>query len=50
MGVAKNGMSNAILQSSNSVLILMNNIFALMVGVKMRYHFNNSIFFIKKYN
>ena len=34
----------------NSVLASMNSIFALMIGVKIRYHFNNSIFFIKKYN
>ena len=34
----------------NSVLAPMISIFALMVGVKMGCHFNNSMFFIKKYN
>ena len=34
----------------NSVLTFMNSIFAPMAGVKMGCHFNNSIFFIKKYN
>ena len=32
----------------NSVLTLMNNVFALMVGVKIGCYFNNSMFFIKK--
>ena len=32
----------------NSVLSSMNSIFAPMISVKMGYHFNNSIFFIKK--
>ena len=34
----------------NSVLILINSVFAIMVSVKMGRYFNNSIFFIKKYN
>ena len=34
----------------NSVLPPMNSVFALMVGVKMGCHYNNSMFFIKKYN
>ena len=34
----------------NSVLAPINSIFAPIVGIKMGYHFNNSIFFIKKYN
>ena len=34
----------------NSVLVPMNSIFTLMVGVKIGCHFNNSKFFIKKYN
>ena len=29
----------------NSVLVPMNNIFTLIVGVKIRCHFNNSMFF-----
>ena len=34
----------------NSVLASMNSVFTPMVGVKMGCHFNNSMFFIKKYN
>ena len=34
----------------NSVLAPMNSVFTPMVGVKMGCHFNNSMFFIKKYN
>ena len=34
----------------NSVLASMNSVFTPMVGVKTGCHFNNSIFFIKKYN
>ena len=34
----------------NSVLALMNSVFAPMVDVKMGCYFNNSMFFIKKYN
>ena len=34
----------------NSVLTPMNSVFVPMIGVKMGYHFNNSMFFIKKYN
>ena len=34
----------------NSVLTPMNSVFVPMVGVKMGCHFNNSMFFIKKYN
>ena len=34
----------------NSVLIPMNNVFVLMADVKIGCYFNNSIFFIKKYN
>ena len=49
MGVAKKGVPNAI-AILNSVLALMNSIFVSMVGVKIRCHLNNSMFFIKKYN
>ena len=48
MGVAKKGVLNTILQPC--VLALMNSVFASMVGVKMGCHFNNLMFFIKKYN
>ena len=34
----------------NSVLTLINSVFVPMVGVKMGCHFNNSMFFIIKYN
>ena len=34
----------------NSVLTPMNVIFAPMIVAKIRCHFNNSMFFIKKYN
>ena len=34
----------------NSVLAPMNSVFAPMIGVKIGCHFNNSMFFIKKYN
>ena len=32
----------------NSILITINNVFALKVGTKIGCHFNNSMFFIKK--
>ena len=32
----------------NNVLVPINSVFALMVCVKMGYHFNNLMFFIKK--
>ena len=34
----------------NSVLVPLNSVLSLMVGIKIRYHFNNSMFLIKKYN
>ena len=34
----------------NSVLTFINSVFTPMIGIKMRCHLNNSIFFIKKYN
>ena len=50
MGVAKNGGINCHFITLNSVLTLMNSVFVQMVDVKIGCHFNNSIFFIKKYN
>ena len=52
MGVAKKRVpkSKYYFVILNSVLVLMNNVFAPMVGVKMGCYFNNSMFFIKKYN
>ena len=50
MGVAKNGGGKGYFITLNNILVPMNNVFAPMVGVKMGCHFNNSIFFIKKYN
>ena len=34
----------------NIILVLMNSVFTPMVGVKIGCHFNNSMFFIKKYD
>ena len=45
MGVAKCHFATL-----NKVLTLINSVFAPMVGAKMGYHFNNLMFFIKKYN
>ena len=49
MGVAKKG-AKCYFIILNSVLASMNSVFALMIGVKIGCHFNNSMFFIKKYN
>ena len=43
MRIAKNEVT------LNSVLELLNGVFAPMIGVKIGCHFNNSMFFIKKY-
>ena len=41
---------NAEQLGSVTALALINSVFTLIVGTKMGCHFNNSIFFIKKYN
>ena len=45
MGVAKSHFVTL-----NNVLALINSFFAPLVDDKMGCHFNNSMFFIKKYN
>ena len=50
MGFAKKKGVKCHFEILNSVLALMNSVFTIMVCVKIRCHFNNSIFFIKKYN
>ena len=50
MGVTKNEVSNAILKPLTVFLTPMNSVFTQMIGNKIKCHFNNSMFFIKKYN
>ena len=50
MGVAKKRGVKYYFATFNSILAPMNNIFALMVDIKIGCYFNNSMFFIKKYN
>ena len=50
MGVVKNGGAKCYFATLNSVLAPLNIVFAPMVGAKLGCHFNNLMFFIKKYN
>ena len=49
MGVAKKD-TKCYFIILNIILVLMNSVFVPMVGVKIGCHFNNSMFFIKKYD
>ena len=48
MGVAKKRGIKCHFTTLNNVLTPMNNVFAIMIDVKMGCYFNNSMFFIKK--
>ena len=48
MGVAKKKGAKCHFVILNSVLVFINSVFTPILGVKIGYHFNNSMFFIKK--
>ena len=49
MGVVKKSIK-CYFVTLNSILVFINSVFTLIIDIKIGYHFNNSIFFIKKYN
>ena len=50
MGVVKKRGAKCHFTTLNSVLAFLNSVFTPIVGIKIGCHFNNSMFFIKKYN